>query len=111
VGVPVHVDEVDCQKQPCCSEQVLWVPSDGQAVSVPVQVVVPADQEQPGVVHVDCESWPQELIVPVQVPDEYVQPWLAHVDCESWPHGVIVPVQVVVPDDQTQLFVHVSCDP
>ena len=87
------------------------VASEVHAVSVPVQVVVPPDQAQPGVVHVDCDSWPQALIVPVQVPEEYVQPWLAHVAWVSWLHGVIVPVQVVVPDDQTQLFVQVSCDP
>jgi hypothetical protein len=111
VTVPVHVDEVDCQEQPCCSEQVPWVPSAVHAVSVPVQVVVPADQVQPGVVHVDCDNWPQEAIVPVQLLDAYEQPWLAHVDGPSWLHGVIVPEHVVVPDDQTQLFVQASCDP
>jgi hypothetical protein len=45
-----------------------------QGVKVPVHGVAPGDQLQPGVVHVDWVSWPQEEIVPVQVPDNQEHP-------------------------------------
>jgi hypothetical protein len=73
---PVHVDEVDDQRQPYwLLAQADEVVSCEQGVTVPVQGIVPADQTQP--------FWPVQSV-----------------DVASWLHAVNVPVQVAVGEDQ-----------
>jgi hypothetical protein len=76
---------------------------------VPLHVVAPDVQVQPGVVHVACVSEPHGVTVPVHGDDDQVHPWFEHdVGSLSWSQSVIVPVHTVVPELQVQPLPHAA---